>query len=192
MAMRRLDIRHQFKAYFVYDIPGSSHGPHWLTHGWQANTNIYIRTGEPVNIRASSDNSGTGENTERADQVANPFKGVSHAFTVGSPVQWFSRTSFVNPVAGTFGTVARDSLYGPGFASVDVSVFREFPIKERLRAQFRVEMFNIFNRVNLAPPGSRVGGGLGKSGDTIGDYSGSPGIGPGEPFNTQLALKFLF
>jgi hypothetical protein len=53
-------------------------------------------------------------------------------------------------------------------------------------------MFNIFNRVNMAQPGSRVGGGLGKIGDTIGDSRGSPGIGPGEPFNMQLAWKFLF
>ncbi len=53
-------------------------------------------------------------------------------------------------------------------------------------------MFNVFNRVNLAPPSGYIGGGFGQSSDTIGDYSGSPGIGPGEPFNTQIALKFLF
>jgi hypothetical protein len=48
------------------------------------------------------------------------------------------------------------------------------------------------HRINLAQPGSRVGGGLGRIGDTIGDSRGSPGIGPGEPFNMQLALKILF
>jgi len=68
------------------------------------------------------------------------------------------------------------------------------PVRMRVleRVELRLEMFNLFNRVNLAQPGSRVGGGLGRIGDTIGDSRGSPGIGPGEPFNIQLALKFLF
>jgi hypothetical protein len=34
--------------------------------------------------------------------------------------------------------------------------------------------------------------GFAKSSDTIGDYNGAPGIGPGEPFNMQLALKIIF
>ena len=55
-------------------------------------------------------------------------------------------------------------------------------------------MFNLFNRANYAPPG---GGGVSVGGnftlnDTIGDYNGAPGIGAGEPFNTQFAAKFIF
>jgi hypothetical protein len=53
-------------------------------------------------------------------------------------------------------------------------------------------MFNIFNRVNLAQPSAKVGSSLGLIGSTIGASSGLPGIGPGEPFNMQLALKILF
>ncbi len=186
------DVRHHFGGYLLYDIPGSSHGPAWVSHGWQLNTNISVRTGFPVTIRASSDASGTGENTARANQVADPFAGVSQAVVAGQSVTWINRTAFVNPANGTFGTVARDSVYGPGYASVDVSLFKAIPLQNALRAQLRLEMFNIFNRVNLAQPGSRVGGGLGRIGDTIGDSRGSPGIGPGEPFNMQLAIKFLF
>jgi len=83
-------------------------------------------------------------------------------------------------------------LRGPHYGDVDLSFFKNIPITERVRAQFRVEMFNVFNRVNLAPPSGYIGGGFGQSSDTIGDYNGAPGIGPGEPFNTQLALKVLF
>jgi len=107
-------------------------------------------------------------------------------------VQWINNKSFVNPASGNYGAVDRNSVYGPGYASVDLSVFKNIPLQNQLRAQLRLEMFNIFNRVNLAQPGSRVGGGLGRIGDTIGDSRGSPGIGPGEPFNVQLALKVLF
>jgi hypothetical protein len=60
-------------------------------------------------------------------------------------------------------------------------MFRNIPIHERLHAQFRVEMFNLFNRVNLAPPGTYVGIGLDISSDTIVDYNGAPGIGPASP-----------
>ena len=43
-----------------------------------------------------------------------------------------------------------------------------------------------------APPSGYLFGGFGQSTDTIGDYNGAPGIGPGEPFNMQLALKLIF
>ena len=52
---------------------------------------------------------------------------------------------------------------------------------------------------NLAPPntfaafaGPNAQNGFGLSYDTIGDYNGAPGIGPGEPFNVQFALKLIF
>ena len=52
-------------------------------------------------------------------------------------------------------------------------------------------MFNVFNRRNFAPPGGSVGSSSTLF-DTIGDYNGAPGIGAGEPFNTQLAGKIIF
>ena len=65
-----------------------------------------------------------------------------------------------------------------------------------MTAQFRVEMFNLFNRANFAPiaglnPNTVKNGSFALS-DTIGDFNGAPGIGSGEPFNTQLALKIIF
>jgi hypothetical protein len=186
------DIRHHFNAYLIYDIPGLSRGPHWLTHGWEANGNLSFRTGEPFNIHASSDTSGTGENTDRGVQVGAPFSGVSHSLTNHQPVQWINPAAFVDAPNGSFGTVARNSVVGPGYGDVDVSLFKNTTIHESIRTQFRAEIFNLFNRTNLAPPAGYIGGGFGQSSDTIGDYSGSPGIGPGEPFNVQLALKILF
>ncbi|HTA42691.1 MAG TPA: TonB-dependent receptor [Bryobacteraceae bacterium] len=186
------DIRHQFKGYMVYDIPGSSWGPKWLTHGWQANSNLYLRTGRPVLIKASSDTSGTLEGTQRANIISDPFADETHDFVTGQSLRWFNPAAFVNPASGTFGSMQKDSVFGPGFASVDFSMFKNIPITERVRAQFRVEMFNVFNRVNLAQPSAKVGSSLGLVGSTIGASSGQPGIGPGEPFNVQLAMKILF
>jgi Carboxypeptidase regulatory-like domain/TonB dependent receptor len=186
------DIRRHFNSYLIYDIPGSSHGPRWLSHGWQANGNISFRTGEPFSIHASSDTSGTAENTDRGVQIGAPFSGVSHALVNHQPVQWINPAAYTNAPDGSFGTVARNSVVGPGYGDVDLSIFKNTTIHESIRTQFRVEIFNLFNRTNLAPPAGTIGGGFGQSSDTIGDYSGSPGIGPGEPFNVQLALKILF
>jgi hypothetical protein len=109
----------------------------------------------------------------------------------GQAVRWYNPAAFVNPAAGQFGSMQKNSLYGPGFATIDFSVFKNIPIRERLKAQVRAEVFNIFNRVNLGNPSARVGSSLGIIGGTVGG-AGQPGIGPGEPFNMQLALKMVF
>jgi hypothetical protein len=186
------DIRHTFTSYLIYDIPGAPHGPKWLTHGWQANANLSFHTGVPFNIYASSDTSGTGENTTRGDIIGNPYQGVNQSLSNHQPAQWINPNAFANPADGSFGNIGRNLVRAPGYGTVDLSFIKNIPIKERFRAQLRIEMFNLFNRVNLAPPSGYIGGGFGQSSDTIGDYSGAPGIGPGEPFNTQIALKFIF
>jgi hypothetical protein len=89
------------------------------------------------------------------------------------------------------GDLSRNKFYGPGFADVDVSVIKNIPISERFKLQVRAEMFNVFNRINLATGGGSVGS-SGFVTDTIGDFFGGPGIGPGEPFNMQLAGKVIF
>ena len=108
-------------------------------------------------------------------------------------MQWVNPAAFAQPAAGAFGNLRRNALYGPGYADTDISLFKNTRIAEGVTAQFRVEMFNVGNRINLAPPSGSFGSSsFGRSTDTIGDANGAPGIGPGEPYNTQLALKILF
>ncbi|PYX33432.1 MAG: TonB-dependent receptor [Acidobacteria bacterium] len=172
------DTRHNFSATLTWDIPGSSHGPKLLTHGWAVNSLMTFHGGQPLDgIRPGY------------DLVGNPFAGVSHAFNK-SGVTWINPAAFV-PSSG-LGTLRRNQIYGPGFSAVDLSVFKNIPITERVRAQFRVEMFNTFNRVNLASGVGATSPGGGVIADTIGDFNGAPGIGPGEAFNMQLGLKILF
>ena len=186
------DTRNTFSGYFTYDVPGSSHGPKWLSHGWQANSLISLHGGQPYSVYCGCDQSGTAEYSDRATQISNPFGGVDHSIQNGA-VQWINPAAFeAAPVNGTYGTSRRNQYFNPGFSDVDLSVFKNTRIGERVTAQFRVEMFNLFNRVNLAPVGNYLGGGFGQSTTTIGAYNGAPGIGAGEPYNTQLALKILF
>lgn len=195
------DTRNSVVGYFNYDVPGFR-GPSLLTHGWQVNSVITFRGGQPINLFTGTDTSGTNEFTQRPNQVGNPFAGINHKVqnVDGSRfVQWFNPNAFVDPAPGTWGNFRRNSFYGPGFADGDLSLFKNTPITERVNTQFRVEMFNVTNRLNLASPGpTQLGNsytdssGFGQTSSTIGAGNYAPGIGPGEPFNTQLALKIIF
>jgi hypothetical protein len=163
-----------------------------LRNGWSLNSLMTFGTGQPFNVTTSTDNTGTDEGVQRPDLIGNPYAGVSHAFSK-SGVQWINRAAFAQPADGTFGNLPRNFLYGPGFSSVDFSVIKNTKVTERVNVQFRVELYNLFNRINLAPPSGGFGsGGFGVTADTIGDYNGAPGIGPGEAFNMQLGLKITF
>jgi hypothetical protein len=57
------------------------------------------------------------------------------------------------PQVGEFGTSGRNSFRGPQFFNTDLSIFKNFTITERVRAQFRFNAFNVFNKVNWGTPG---------------------------------------
>jgi hypothetical protein len=185
------DTRHNFTSYLSYEIPGSSHGPRWLSHGWEVSTLISIHSGQPFNPQNCTDASGTQR--PGCNLVLDPYAGVSHSFNLGiGGEQWVNPNAFVavtNP--NDPGNLGRNALRGPSFADVDLSVFKNISIRERLRVQLRAEMFNLFNRINLASGAFSVSSN-GVVGDTIGDFNGAPGIGPGEPFNMQLVAKIIF
>jgi len=188
------DTRHNFTATWTYEVPGSSHGPKILTHGWQVSSLWSFHTGQPVNLTSLTDTSGTNEGQQRPNLIGDPFAGVSHKFSQalgGAP--WINPAAFAQPAPGTFGDLGRNKIYGPRYASVDLSVFKNIPIRERLKVQLRAEMFNIFNRINLVSgPGAFSLSGGGIANDTLGDFNGAPGIGPGEAFNMQLVAKIIF
>jgi hypothetical protein len=187
------DTRNAFSAFIVYEIPGASRGWQWLTHGWQLNSGLYFHSGQPYTVIASSNASGNGEYADRADATGtSPYANVSHAIS-GGLVQWFNTAAFADPVSGAYGTTRRGQYTNPGFSDVDFSVLKNVKLSERAKLQLRAEMFNLFNRVNLAPvgdPGAGDQGGVINS--TIGAYLATPGFGQGEPFNLQLAAKIVF
>jgi hypothetical protein len=184
------DTRNTFVSFLSYEVPGSAHLRR-LTDGWQVNGLLTFHGGQPFTVHASGDISGTNEGNDRADQIAP----VHIGYQGQSPnANWIDLSDFSDPAPGTFGNSRRNAYYGPGYSDVDFSVFKNTKITERLTIQFRAEMFNLFNRTNYAPPASDsvAIGGSGALNDTIGDYNGAPGIGAGEPFNTQFGAKIIF
>ena len=177
------DTRNNFSAALTYDVPGSSWGPRILTHGWQVSSLIMLHGGQPFNITGNTNRPGY-------DITGDPFAGVSHTFSAangGEP--WVNPSVFV-PSTG-LGNLSRNKYYGPSFKDVDLSVFKNIPITERIKVQLRAEMYNLFHRINLASGAGAVGPN-GMVTDTIGDFNGAPGLGPGEPFNMQLVAKIIF
>ena len=182
----------------TYDVPG---GQKWkaLTNGWQLNSLMTFHGGQPFSVYSSADTSGTDDGNQRANVVpnVNPYAGYRKEKVNAN---WLNPAAFVDAAPGTWGNSGRNAYYGPGYSDVDFSVFKNTKIGERITTQFRIEMFNLFNRTNFAPP-------LNGSGafnpnytqdsalnlfTTIGSFNGAPGIGTGEPYNTQFALKIIF
>jgi hypothetical protein len=189
------DQRNIFVGLLSYRVPGAS-ALKVLTNGWELNSLLTFHGGLPFSVFSSTDNSGTNEFVQRAVQVSNPYAGAKKQKVFAN---WLNPSAFIDGPAGSFaGTSRRNAYYAPGYSDVDFSVFKNTKITERISTQFRVEMFNLLNRTNFAPPlqgnfnPNFTPNGAFQLFDTIGDFNGAPGIGAGEPFNTQFALKVIF
>jgi len=106
---------------------------------------------------------------------------------------------------GQYGNMGRNIFRDTGFHNVDLSIAKTFKFGERLRAQFRVETFNLFNHPNFANPwGATSTFGQGANSDpsqaglfgcgcaTPDNAAFNPVLGSGSARAIQLGLKFLF
>ena len=145
----------------------------------------------PLNILAGSNVSGSGENKDRVNLVGNPFSNIPSTGTLA--VYYLSPAAFSKPTAGSFGNLGRDAIYGPGLGTVDYSMFKNFPIfREKIKGQFRAEIFNLFNRTNWAPPNVTLTSASFGQMTATRNASSAPGLGFAEPRNIQLALKIIY
>ena len=196
------DVRNTLTGYFDYTVP-KFRGPERFTKGWEFNSGFSFHGGMPYTVLASSNVSGNGDNADRAVQnIAHPNL-VNHSIQSGGIVQWFapqpssgpctgSSAGFCDPQSGTYSPTRRNQNYNPGYSAVDLSVIKNTKITERVNLQFRADIFNLFNHLNLAPVGEPFAGQGGVIGNTIGQFLGNPGIGPGEPLNAVFAAKIQF
>lgn len=186
------DIRNSFSMFLTYAVPQPSKYKA-LLGGWQLNTLFSFFTGTPFTVYSGNDSSGTAEFADRAEVVGNPFANVPASNRATGTYYWFNPAAFASPAHGTYSNEGFDEFYGPSTKQIDFSVFKNFPIFERVKLQFRAEIFNIFNFVNYSGPANNLqGSNLGQVGSTYDVSFGAPGIGPGAPRNVQLAVKVLF
>jgi len=107
----------------------------------------------------------------------------------------------IPPAYGTFGTMGRNIFRDGGFHNWDFSLFKSFKYQERLTAQFRVEIFNVFNHPEFSnPAGTSVSNGytdpsaaqFGCGCVTPDTGASDPIMGSGGPRVMQLGLKLIF
>ncbi len=153
------DNRHRFSASSVYQLPfgegrkfasTTAGKAGTLISGWEVNTAMQARSGQPFNPTVTTDTSNTGENRDKPDlvadwRVANP-----------TPGQWFNVAAFRTAAVGTFGNAGRNILIGPNMVNVDMSLIKNTRIGESKSVQFRLELFNALNHANFDLPNAQI------------------------------------
>jgi hypothetical protein len=139
----------------IWELPFGKGKP-WVTHGvasavlggWRVSSLASFLTGLPFSVTAANQLSMTGS-TQRANQVVG---NVQILGGIGSGASYFNPLAF-QPVTGLqFGNAGFDSMRGPGVVNMDLAVSRDFPIKDRFKAQFRFEAFNFTNTPHFGLP----------------------------------------
>jgi hypothetical protein len=146
------DHRHRLVASGVWAVPFFANAGGLLGNvlgGWRVDTIFTAQSGSPftVNLGVDQANIGAGP-AQRPDQSHDPNLGWGER----TPERWFDTSVFSLPEAFTFGSAPRNSVIGPGYANVDLSVAKGWNFGETTRLEFRWETFNVFNRTNFDLP----------------------------------------
>jgi hypothetical protein len=161
------DIRHNFVANVVYDLPGRGR----LLSGWEVSAVANVHSGVPFTPVLDFDNADLRSLNipERPDLVGNPYAGVCpNRARVGTPSCWFNPSAFAVPPPGQFGNAGRNILRGPAFAQFNAALHKDFAIAEQRKITIGVEAYNLFNHQNFGVPSNTQSPlSLGGSGDAI-------------------------
>ncbi len=155
------DVSQRLVGNYVYELP-FGHGKHYLSHGiaswilgnWQTTGILSFQTGTPISIGASCSFPGATGLGCYADRL----KDGNLPSGQRSMNQWFDTTAFANPAPYSFGSGSRTEpdLRNPGAISFDSVMSRWQPIRERMRLQFRAELYNLLNHPNLGAPSTAI------------------------------------
>ncbi len=162
-ALSDYDARHNFVGNFLYDLPfgrgrrfgGSLTGVIGaISSGWATGGIVNLRSGFPFGVALGFDRAGNGvDNVQSQRPNVAPGVNLSDAIT-GVPTRFVDPSYFQLQPAGFYGNLGRNALRGPDLRSFDMTLSKQTAITERLRSEFRLEAFNLFNRANFAPPES--------------------------------------
>ncbi|PYU88229.1 MAG: hypothetical protein DMG08_26290 [Acidobacteria bacterium] len=156
------DFTHNAVISYVYDLPfgagkrflGDMHGiADRIIGGWQVNGITSFRSGAALSLTSPVSNNRGNRAGNRPDRIADGNLPESQR----TVERWFDISAFRDPVLGAYGNSGEGIIRGPGLANWDLSIFKNFRIREGKTFQFRWEMFNAFNNVNLMNPSTYNG-----------------------------------
>ena len=148
------DRRHNFNVNWVYELPKVTENP-LLAYGlnnWQVSGIYRYQTGAPYNVGYTIPGlsgygvTGTQQNEGgRIALIGNPGSGAS-----GNPYRQFNVDAFTTPGLGSNGLESgRNFLYRAPINSWDISLSKNFRIKERTRVELRLDTFNTLNHTQF-------------------------------------------
>jgi hypothetical protein len=184
------DIRHNLTASFTYDVPfgrgkkwGSSmnRGASILLGNWQLNGILTLHTGNPFTINGTNC---IGLWAKCMPDLV-PGKNPQDAPSGGrSPSQYFDTSAVTVAAPLTQGDLGLQSNTGPPVRTLDLSIFKDFPLTERWKVQFRAESFNLTNTPQYNTPDNNLSDGA-NFGTITGTLSGSER-------HVQFSLRVMF
>jgi hypothetical protein len=205
------DARHNFSAAATYDLPfrTKSAVANALLRNWSIATDFKARSATPVNLTARTIINGGFFYNVRPDlltgiplYIDDPTAPGGRRFNNAvDPSRPGCKGPFCPPSGFRQGTLGRNVLRGFSFFQTDLTIRRQFNLREHSNLQFRVDFFNIFNHPNFGNPVSLLtspsfgrstamfGRGLG-NGDINGGFN--PLYQSGGPRSIQLSLKLQF
>jgi hypothetical protein len=206
------DIRNAFSAALTYQPPAwkSNRFTRAITSDWSTNNIVQVRSGPPIDLTDGNFGAVTGMAASiiiRPDIVPGEPQYLTGSQYPGRKA--LNPAAFTDPPVGAGGlptrqgTLNRNALRALGLSQWDFSAQRDFPIYERLKLQFRGELFNILNHPNFGPFNNSFQTGnifFGVSTQMLNQYYGGAQYSggqsslylPGGPRSGEFALKLIF
>jgi len=144
------DRTHVMTANFIWRLPdfaASGAVLKQIANGWQFSGIARMWSGTPFDVTMSSDVAGIGSTQNQRPNIVADTAGPR------TVAEWFNRSAFARPASYRFGNMGRNTLRGPGVNKWDLSLFKNFTAGEKIRVQFRAELFNAFNHPSFRTPG---------------------------------------
>jgi outer membrane receptor protein involved in Fe transport len=180
-----LSVPQRFVASPVYALPFFNQSRGWvrtLAGGWNLDGILTIQHGTPFNVVVSGDPANTSRTGVERPDVVGAITNQCGSVLVNCITN--ASTALAQPAAGTYGDMARDMLYGPGFWDLDMALDKNFRIRERLNFQLRGQGYNVLNHPNFGQPGATFGS------STFGNITSLAGANPTRVIQFMGRLTF--
>jgi hypothetical protein len=185
------DIRHRGVVNFIYE-PNIGRGRSHLSNGfagrilegWSLTGIISAQTGHPIDLYDYTDSDHTGQYARltQVEPSTGQAPGTDKTFT-GPAASAFITTPF-----SVLPNVAKNKFYGPDLVNIDLATLKNTTLTEKLKLQFRLEAYNLFNHAQFAQPDNFLSDStFGQSLATITRPDGTTSAR-----QLQVALKLLF